>query len=183
MNLNKIEKMKRKGFTILTAIAICSLSSCGEQKKNAETNTSTKVVSKKENLDNLTFKDSKTEKVFKNYLLLRTALVNSDASAAQSSAVKLSGNIGEESEVLKTIAQQIAETDDLEKQRKLFSDFTIEVEPLIKENIAQGVIYKQFCPMAFNGEGGSWFSDIDQIRNPYYGDKMLKCGKITETIQ
>lgn len=183
MNLNKIEKMTRNGFTILTAIAIFSLSSCGEQKKNAETSTSSKVVSQIGNTDNLSFKDSTTEKIFKNYLLLRTALVNSDASAAQSSAVKLSENITEETKVLKTIAEQISETDDLEKQRKLLSDFTIEVEPLIKENIAQGLIYKQYCPMAFNGEGGSWFSNIEQIRNPYYGDKMLKCGSISETIQ
>jgi len=175
--------MIRKGFITLTAIGICALSSCGEQKKKVETNTSTKVELKKENLEKLSFKDNMTEKVFNNYLLLRTALVNSDANAAQASAVKLSENFVEVSEVLKTITQQIAKTEDLEKQRKLFLDFTIEVEPLFKENIAQGVIYKQFCPMAFNGDGGSWFSDIDQIQNPFYGDKMLKCGSITETIQ
>ncbi len=175
--------MIRKGFITLTAIAICALSSCREQKKNTETNTSTKVESKKENLEKLSFKDNMTEKVFNNYLLLRTALVNSDASAALAPAVKLSENFAEGSEVLKTIVLQIAETDDLEKQRKLFADFTIEVEPLFKENIDQGMIYKQFCPMAFNGDGASWFSDIDQIQNPYYGDKMLKCGSITETIQ
>jgi len=183
MSLYKIEKISQKTFTSLAVIVFFALSSCGEQKKNAETSTSTEIESQREDSDKLTFKDNKTEKVFDNYLLLRTAFVNSDSSVAQALALALSEDFSEGSEGLKTIAQQITETDDLEKQRKLFSDFTIEVEPLFKENIARGVIYKQFCPMAFNGDGGYWFSDIDQIQNPYYGNKMLKCGTITEIIQ
>ena len=30
--------------------------------------------------------------------------------------------------------------------------------------------------MAFNNEGAYWLSDAEQIRNPYFGDKMLTCG-------
>ena len=44
-------------------------------------------------------------------------------------------------------------------------------------------MYKQFCPMAFEGKGGYWVSTSEDIKNPYYGDKMLTCGKVVEVIQ
>jgi len=43
-------------------------------------------------------------------------------------------------------------------------------------------VYKQYCPMAFDGKGAFWLSSSEEIRNPYYGDKMLKCGRVEETI-
>lgn len=30
--------------------------------------------------------------------------------------------------------------------------------------------------------GANWFSEIAEIRNPYFSDKMLKCGRVEETI-
>ena len=36
--------------------------------------------------------------------------------------------------------------------------------------------------MAFK-EGAYWLSSIEDIRNPYYGARMLNCGKIEEVIQ
>jgi len=84
---------------------------------------------------------------------------------------------------MKLTALAMAEANDLEKQRELFSDFTEKVEPMFKEFISEGSIYKQFCPMAFEGKGGYWISNVDEIRNPYYGEKMLKCGKVVATIE
>jgi hypothetical protein len=43
-------------------------------------------------------------------------------------------------------------------------------------------IYEQFCPMYKNNEGGVWLSMNEEIRNPYFGDKMLKCGKVQREI-
>ena len=37
--------------------------------------------------------------------------------------------------------------------------------------------------MAFNNEGGFWFSEEKEIMNPYFGDKMLHCGSIQKTIK
>jgi Cu(I)/Ag(I) efflux system membrane fusion protein len=37
--------------------------------------------------------------------------------------------------------------------------------------------------MAFNNEGAYWLSDSEQIRNPYFGDKMLTCGVVKEKLQ
>ena len=39
-------------------------------------------------------------------------------------------------------------------------------------------LYLAFCPMAFNNEGGYWLQDSKEIKNPYFGSKMLSCGEI-----
>jgi Cu(I)/Ag(I) efflux system membrane fusion protein len=37
--------------------------------------------------------------------------------------------------------------------------------------------------MAFNDKGAYWLSDKEAIRNPYFGDKMLTCGSVEETLR
>ncbi len=54
------------------------------------------------------------------------------------------------------------------------------VDKAFKAN--KNTIYQQFCPMAFNDTGAFWLSDKKEIKNPYFGDKMLKCGKIIDTF-
>lgn len=44
-------------------------------------------------------------------------------------------------------------------------------------------LFIQFCPMAFDDKGAYWISDIEQISNPYFGDVMLRCGEVKETIK
>ncbi|RLD26023.1 MAG: hypothetical protein DRI70_06225 [Bacteroidetes bacterium] len=124
-----------------------------------------------------------TCKIFHNYQQIRSALTNLDASAVVTAAVNLVESLSEGSPEMKSMALAMANTDDIEKQRGRFSQFTQKVEPLFKESITGGAIYKQFCPMAFNNMGGYWLSDVSEIKNPYYGEKMLKCGKVTETIE
>ncbi len=45
-----------------------------------------------------------------------------------------------------------------------------------------GPIYELHCPMAFQGKGALWYQDSDQVRNPYYGAKMLTCADRVEQI-
>lgn len=185
INTKMKQTMKINGYATLVAIAVLTLASCGDEKKKqaVETDATTAVeIDNAMDLADASFSNEMVSNVYQNYLMLRTALVNSDASDVQKAAGNLVSDLTED-EAMRTIAQQLTETDDLEKQRQLFSDFTAQVEPLFKDNITEGAIYKQFCPMAFNGDGGYWFSNVEQIRNPYYGDKMLKCGEVTETIQ
>ncbi|WP_420601742.1 hypothetical protein [Flagellimonas sp.] len=42
--------------------------------------------------------------------------------------------------------------------------------------------YVQQCPMANNNKGAVWLSTENEIRNPYYGDAMLKCGSVLEVL-
>ena len=37
-----------------------------------------------------------------------------------------------------------------------------------------------FCPMAFDFAGAHWLQDHEQIDNPYFGAKMLRCGEVRE---
>jgi hypothetical protein len=46
-----------------------------------------------------------------------------------------------------------------------------------------GSVYVAYCPMANNNEGANWLSNDKEIKNPYFGDKMLRCGSVMETIQ
>jgi hypothetical protein len=36
--------------------------------------------------------------------------------------------------------------------------------------------------MAFENEGASWLQRSKEIRNPYFGARMLRCGEIRETF-
>ncbi|WP_092980794.1 DUF3347 domain-containing protein [Robiginitalea myxolifaciens] len=179
--------MNTKFKIIIVAMALTITASCKENKnrQDAKMNTPEEVVQQKEqspDIADASFVDGMTGKAWHNYLQVRTALVNSDAKGVQTAAGNLAESFGEERAQLKSLAMELSEADDIEKQRKLFSDFGKEVEPLFKEGLGEGTIYKQFCPMAFNNTGGHWLSDVDEIRNPYFGVKMLKCGKVTETI-
>ena len=71
---------------------------------------------------------------------------------------------------------------DIQFQREKFVIVTAGVEKILEDNIAKGVFYKQYCPMAFNNTGGYWLSNSKEIRNPFFGDKMLKCGRIDKEI-
>ena len=53
---------------------------------------------------------------------------------------------------------------------------------LQKAELKNAGIYQQFCPMAFNNKGAYWLSNTENIRNPYFGSKMLECGEVTETL-
>lgn len=45
------------------------------------------------------------------------------------------------------------------------------------------IIYVQHCPMADNNKGADWLSSEKEIRNPYFGSSMLKCGEVTKEIK
>lgn len=44
-----------------------------------------------------------------------------------------------------------------------------------------GIIHR-ILPNVFNDKGALWISSIKKIHNPYFGEKMLKCGEVKETI-
>lgn len=121
--------------------------------------------------------------LFQNYQQLRLALIATDADEVHTLAAKMEKGLTDDQQELKAIALAMATEGDVEKQRVLFSKFTAKTEPLFTDLLTEGKLYKQFCPMAFEGQGGYWISDREEIRNPYFGDKMLTCGKVVEVIQ
>lgn len=45
-----------------------------------------------------------------------------------------------------------------------------------------GTLHRAHCPMAFDFEGADWLQRSETINNPYFGDRMLRCGSITATL-
>lgn len=171
--------MKTLFKTTVTILAFASLISCKNEKKDntstSDSNTeTTKIVG-------LSFSDDNVGEQFQHYIHVKTALVNSDAKEAQSGAKMLMENTDDTA--LKGLLSKISETSDIEAQRTVFSDVTEKMTAIVDASISSGEVYQQFCPMAFNNQGGYWLSTEEEIRNPYFGDKMLKCGKVTETIK
>jgi Cu(I)/Ag(I) efflux system membrane fusion protein len=89
----------------------------------------------------------------------------------------------EKASALEAHGKKITELTNVEKQREQFgflSDALIETIKVL--GIPSDTYYVQYCPMAFDFEGAEWLSDSDQIKNPYFGDQMLTCGSVEDTI-
>lgn len=118
------------------------------------------------------------------YMNLKDALVQTDATIAKSQAIKLvksavESNMNEE---LINAVQLIASSEDITQQRSAFKNVTdIMIQSLQENNIEDGV-FIQYCPMAFDNTGANWLSLSEEIRNPYFGDMMLKCGRVVEKL-
>lgn len=76
-------------------------------------------------------------------------------------------------------ATRISETKDINKQREHFANLSNNMATLAKAvKLTGDLIYKQYCPM----KKTNWLSNEKAIKNPYYGNAMLTCGNIAETI-
>lgn len=89
----------------------------------------------------------------------------------------------EQMEVMSANAQKIIQLKDIEQQRNQFEFLSMALIRSIKAlGMSDHVFYIQHCPMANENNGGDWISLDTIIRNPYFGDKMLTCGFIQDTI-
>jgi len=135
---------------------------------------------------NAQFNDANLNNAYMHYNIIYTALTKSNSAKVKMMSkmlVDILNNYGKAQESA-TLANKLAQAEDLKEQRKLFAELTISVDPLFKENITNGNVYKNFCPMA-NGNGAYWFSNSEKIVNPYMGEKsaMSSCGSVKETFK
>jgi membrane fusion protein, copper/silver efflux system len=85
---------------------------------------------------------------------------------------------------LREMSGEIGTTTDLEEQREHFEHLSMGmIEAVEYFGLQLDRVYKMYCPMAFDDEGAYWLSDINEIRNPYFGDAMLACGVIEQTYR
>ena len=127
------------------------------------------------------------------YYGVKDALVATDAAKAKMQAMTLSSALTrldatklstadkKALAMAKTHAAAIGKTTDVDTQREQFEGLSTSMISLAKAT-KPAKAYVQFCPMAAEGKGASWLSDKKEVRNPYYGDKMLKCGSVKEEI-
>ena len=86
---------------------------------------------------------------------------------------------------LKNNLNGIVQMDGIEMKR---SHFSIISDELTKAVETFGIktsspVYLEFCPMAFDNKGAYWLSETKEIKNPYFGDKMMTCGEVKKEIK
>ncbi|SDK71958.1 Protein of unknown function [Salinimicrobium catena] len=176
--------MKSLFKTTIIALMFISMIGCKE-KQTVEINTPEEVKKERKETADIAdqhFIDGMTGKVWHNYLEIKMALTLSDADQVQQTAKVMAETFSQERAEMKSLAQQMSETDDIEVQRELFAKFTEKAGPMFEDALSGGTIYKKFCPMAFDNKGAYWYASIEEISNPYFGEKMPKCGSVEKTI-
>ncbi|AFL80064.1 Protein of unknown function (DUF3347) [Aequorivita sublithincola DSM 14238] len=181
-----------KNFTLIfCAILAVAVSSCKDNPKQTEPevvtvdNTENVVETYELAQKEAEFNDPKVEAIFEQYLLVEAALVNTDATTTASEASKLELLLKEANadEASQNAATAMAGSNDIKMQRENFEPLSLGLEKMLQGTLKEGMLYKQFCPMAFNNKGAYWISSSRDILNPYFGDKMLKCGRVDAEIK
>ena len=77
-------------------------------------------------------------------------------------------------------AGQISHSKNIQQQREYFATLSTNMYALAKVvKLNTAPIYYSYCPM----KKTYWLSNDKAIKNPYFGNAMLTCGEVTETIQ
>jgi hypothetical protein len=76
-------------------------------------------------------------------------------------------------------ARHISESADIAHQREHFASLSLNMFEVVKSlKFNTAVVYRQYCPM----KKSYWLSESSAIENPYYGNQMLTCGEVKETL-
>ena len=137
------------------------------------------------------------------YISLKDALVASDAAKATAAAqtlrtasdsLKLNEIKGDSTGVIKETAQTYTKTisdsaqtlateKDIERKRNIFGNIAESMWTLTRTVRYGGKkLFWEYCPMAFNNQGAYWISYERDIKNPYFGSKMMNCGSVEDSI-
>jgi len=140
------------------------------------------------------FKDQ-LDQVLVSYLELKNSLVETNPTNASLSADLLLQSIMkvdmkllkgdahmywmEQHNAMQSHGEKIKNATDVEEQRNQFDFLSQAMINSVKAfGTNEKTYYVQYCPMAKDNKGANWISSEEQIRNPYFGDKMMKCGSV-----
>ena len=138
--------------------------------------------------------------IYDNYIKMSDAFVDSDPEEVQERSSMVLKALGKtdmkllkgsshdiwmkQLPVLKKALEKIGSSRDLEIQRETYAGFNLAFYKVIKSfGLGNITTYYQYCPMALGDKGAYWFSHTKEIRNPYFGEAMLKCGETRETLK
>lgn len=189
-------KVIKQSIQFTLVIALLSFTACNSssQKEEAQEEStpdaqSTEKVetSNNESGETAELDNDQIQIVVDQYLIMKDALVKTDQEAtAQAAATFIDEIASIESgalDQLKAELSSIKDSDDVEAQRANFNTISQVVYGMIKNQpLLSKTLYKQYCPMAFDNTGAFWISAEEEVLNPYFGDKMLHCGKVQETL-
>lgn len=135
------------------------------------------------------------EEIIAAYIAVKDALVDTDSETAQAKSAELAEALNQAdrtllpAEALEYWMQEFAvmnghnkmlgNTNLVEEQRIQFDLISQALIDVVKVfGLVGQTVYVQYCPMAFDDEGADWLSMEEDILNPYFGDKMLRCGLV-----
>jgi len=145
--------------------------------------------------------DFETEftELIESYLILKDALVESDADEALSTASDMQEeleSIGEHRlegdnhmkwmdtySKIESGLSEITGSTDIDEIRTHFYSLSETLTEAVKTFGIRGVVYHQYCPMANDNDGVAWLSSREEIQNPYLPDTMPGCGQVIERIE
>ena len=81
---------------------------------------------------------------------------------------------------LKEHAEHISKSK-IDHQREHFATMSKDMYDMVKAFGAGMMLYHDHCPM-YN-DGSMWLSETKDIKNPFYGDKMMTCGSVEEMMK
>ena len=141
------------------------------------------------------------EKMLNTYYVLRDAFIKSDAGTVDLVASQFRFDVDtlivkelKADPAIVSTAQSLKEsisaevkamlkTPGLEEKRKSFQIISDAMYDLVRTvKYDKAMVYQLHCPMAFNNSGANWLSSKTEVVNPYFGDKMLHCGDVVDSV-
>jgi len=181
--------------------AVMMLTACGNN-NNSEQSTEKKNDSTSQTSTNKTEikKSGSANEIVAAYLELKNALTNDNGNNAALAAKEISTAIanvdesalaadqkkvyGEVKDDIKEHAEHIGSNgSNIAHQREHFDLLSQDMVDLVKATGTSQTLYRDFCPMYNNKKGAAWLSETKEIKNPYYGKEMPKCGEVKEQIK
>jgi NADH dehydrogenase/NADH:ubiquinone oxidoreductase subunit G len=140
------------------------------------------------------------KEIVDHYLHIKNALANDKAGEAARGGRAMNEAIGKLDKSLLTAKQKVAydkneeelkehaghiekNGNNIKHQRSHFVMMSEVVYELVKNFGAGRPLYHDHCPMARDNQGAMWLSEEKEIKNPYFGAQMLKCGRVEEVIK
>lgn len=203
-NIKNVVSENLRVTTTIMAMAFVGLTamSCKDGNKEESSATTDTEMIKLEPSTSTAKKESKvqnpeSEKVLADYMTLKNALVDTDKDAASEAGKKLENTLksftldsysaDQKKDLEQLVASAIENSEkivnsDMEEQRAHFQKLNDDVTNMVAITGTENTLYQQFCPMYAGDTGGAWLSTEKNIRNPYFGSKMMKCGVVQKEI-
>ncbi len=192
--------MKKTMIMLCLALVSWGASAQHDHSNEGHSEMDSKMANKSMEKSTIKIERSKsTTTIIANYLALKDALVEDNGKKASNSGKILfdafakfdisaqpksqQKELGEIIEDASEHAEHISENgNDIEHQREHFETLSTDIKDLVVITGTDRNLYQIFCPMYNNNKGGSWLSSSDEVKNPFLGSKMMKCGSVTQEI-
>jgi Cu(I)/Ag(I) efflux system membrane fusion protein len=138
--------------------------------------------------------------LFDSYFNLKTALGDDDFENAKKHGAQMKSALAKidmslfkdkahkiwmkQSSSLKSNLEHVSHHESIKSLRDNFIEISnVMIEITTAFHPFSETIYLQYCPMVNNDKGANWLSKEKEIFNPYFGERMLKCGETKQTIK